>query len=60
MSANPLPYPPDRPQNERPGQITTVWADGNVTRQSPSGAVTARPSVPPIPHKSLDLATTRS
>lgn len=46
MKANPSPQP--TPPDEKPGQITTIWADGTVTRTAPNGRSVPRPAVPPI------------
>jgi len=34
--------------DEPRGQVTTVWASGEVVRTNPNGAQQQRPSVPPV------------
>lgn len=38
--------------SDRPGDVTTIWRDGEVLRQSPWGKLQVRSSVPPLPESS--------
>jgi hypothetical protein len=57
MSTYQQPTPPPRPTTERAGEITTIWADGNITRTAPNGRLFARPSVPAIYREDDDEET---